>query len=410
MSEIKEKDQSDGEEDVLEECDVGVRIKQTYEPLIKHKNEKILHDGSNFISITGHSGCGKTFLLGTIIPAFDCSLIIVCTQIRGNKTNNTIKKYCDQKGIKFIICYTVPEAFKAVQEAVDDEEDTGHKVLIMDDFTEYSPSRSNPFNVFAQSTFCQLRNYNFSMIFITQSYVVIPPIVRVNLSQRFIYPMSSDGAVMSLKKDLYQIFSKGIRPVFDEYYDKLKNERYTFIVARTLPKPALYHGFDEQINETYNGDPDIVSGDVKRLRTMRGVVRRPNQMNNTEGFKARYALLNTAKTMGIPFYLSSRLNNPMLTSLIDEVEVTDDEDERSDIYEKYTDKVGDFSCFTQRQCELKLTKSIHVYCHSKTHESGRNLFNIMSHMVGHKLIDPRKLQNRLIALGIDKDFQLVAEE
>ena len=193
----------------MKDCDRKHDIPYKCRPLLEHRDKEILNKGSNFMTIVGKSGTGKTVLLDHIVPKYKANNIIVCSLIKDNDVHQAIFEWSDENGIDCCIVHNLEDATRAVDIAKakfhslpPNQRHNHHTILIFDDFSKYKSGRDNPLNNFAIQAYSTLRNCGFSFIFVTQDYSNIPTLVRSNLSHIYMFPFTNYYGLLQLRLDL----------------------------------------------------------------------------------------------------------------------------------------------------------------------------------------------------------------
>lgn len=233
---VEMKDPTDKEEKVKTEYvdgHFGKEIKIKHQQKIKHRSSMI-PDGPLFLLLLGQSGSGKSCNLLSIIPSLSKQIkrIGICTLIRGNKSHEAIKNYCEENDMICKISYEVDSAMDMIESLANTRDDMDDKIcLIFDDFTNYSKSRDNPFNRIQTQSFSQLRNYGIEcMITITQSALNVPTLIRANSNMRIIYPMSDTFAYRSTKDDIINSLGADASIPFEKAYRLIRDTPFSFIL------------------------------------------------------------------------------------------------------------------------------------------------------------------------------------
>jgi len=211
----------------------GKEIKISHNEKIKHRSP-FIPDGPLFLLLLGQSGSGKSCNLLSIIPSLSKKIkrIGICTLIRGNKSHEAIKNYCDENDMICRISYEVDQSMDMIEALANTRDDLEDKIcLIFDDFTNYSKSRDNPFNRIQTQSFSQLRNYGIEcMITITQSALNVPTLIRANSNMRIIYPMSDTFAFRSTKDDIINSLGSDASVPFEKAYRMIRDVPFSFIL------------------------------------------------------------------------------------------------------------------------------------------------------------------------------------
>lgn len=178
-----------------------------FPPLIKHKNQDFLQDGSNFFALIGESGCGKTGLLRILIPMFNIKNLIICSLIQGNPIHRKIYEWCLAHGTDACIVHDRALAEEACARAARKFKQAGedphmHSLLFMDDFSKYRSGCDEELNNFAITALNTYRNYNFSIGLATQNYGNIPTKARSSLNDIFVFPFGDAYGLQQMRRDL----------------------------------------------------------------------------------------------------------------------------------------------------------------------------------------------------------------
>lgn len=220
-----------------EEGTIGARIPVTLTKAQEHKSP-YFPPGHLSILIGGRSGCGKSTLLRELIPQIALlKYVLICTKITNNPVNDAIKRYCentlgpDGEPIVYGIAHNLEDATALVEETIDAKNELGIDccgVIVLDDFSDYSSSRSNPMNVFIAKVFGMLRNYGFHNISITQNYTNFSTLARSNANIRFIYSMNDVHAVRSIANDFVGNTTRS-KEDFNDLFRIVKDNEHAFL-------------------------------------------------------------------------------------------------------------------------------------------------------------------------------------
>lgn len=223
------------------------------------KHGPFLGTGCLFICIVGGTGVGKSRILLQLIPNFSKSTknIILCSLVQDNDIHDTIGKYCNGEKINYIKCIDVPTAEKAIEEVIENEGKEGHKLIILDDFTNLKKG-DDEYNIFANKCFSLLRNYNCSVIYITQSYSSIPTKTRTNISIRIVGQCDNIYAVRGIEQDTSNLFYELPFTLMDLYRDML-DDKHKFLFIRTYP-PEI-----GKISNEYDKDGKLIKQHYNKL-------------------------------------------------------------------------------------------------------------------------------------------------
>jgi hypothetical protein len=213
---------------------------------IKHKS-KFLPRSHVLASIVGGSGSGKsTFLLSIIDSFYNLSQIMVCSLIVGNPVYDSIENYCKDTKKEYFFSSNPIEAQEIIGEMIDKKEPSKWGLIIFDDYNQGRVnSGSNAFTKCTSMSACMLRNYGYNMIFITQSAINIPTIIRNNLNMRVVYRLNNKTDIQSQRQDFSTCV--GINPrLFMKLYRTISDIPYSFILLSDDNLYIYVNGESEQ--------------------------------------------------------------------------------------------------------------------------------------------------------------------
>jgi len=157
-------------------------------------------------AIIGQAGSGKSYALLSLIPQFHQLVeIVILTKLIGTPVHKGIEKYAIANEIRFSIAHDIADAEIAVQTMIDRKNDREQALIILDDFSAANPSRSDAHVRFASLIFMMLRNYSVSCIFITQSIINVPTLIRANLNHMMLFAIRSSSAIRIALTDFENI-------------------------------------------------------------------------------------------------------------------------------------------------------------------------------------------------------------
>lgn len=275
--------------------------------IIMDDDNPIVHNsslgkGCIFMCIVGATGTGKSKMVLNILPNFtqDTTDIIICTLICDNPIHNQIKKYCKEADIKFHICYDVPTGEETIENIIEKNGKKGHKVIILDDFTNFHKSDTDQYNMFANKCFSLLRNYNCSVIYITQSYNTIPTKTRTNISFRIVGQCDNIHCIRAISQDTSNLFIEEPFSLMDLYHD-IQKDKHAFIILRNNPPEIAlvcnnYDSGGKLINQYYKqlSSPHL---DLSTKTKKTGGLVYPRERS---AFVIKSELYKIAKEMGFP--------------------------------------------------------------------------------------------------------------
>lgn len=246
------------------------------DPVHKHP---FLGHGQLRIYITGQSGSGKTHVLMQIIPAMCSELarVILCTRVERNAYHNAIDAWCRANKKKFFKV-TTPEDASEVLRIIKKEKDRRkdslrfHDLLIFDDFINADGHNvtNDPFNMLVVNSINTLRNYNFSVIVISQYYTMLPPTSRNSINRFFIFRSENETARRCTKQDVQSAFDarKGdyCYNTFDKLYKKyLYSSKHNYFVVNPVDHKVFIVFFDgtNQRGHVIGGDASTAYGEIQ---------------------------------------------------------------------------------------------------------------------------------------------------
>lgn len=184
--------------------------------------------------ICGQSGCGKSTyilrLLPNIAPKF-LKHVIVLSRIEGNEIYNAINEWCKKHDITYDFTSNVNESMDIIENRINDKlKEDEHICCIFDDWNEASRSeKSNSYNKVSIEMMTKGRNYKIHSVYITQQYVAIPTVIRVNANILIVFTMTDKNAKISICKDFTSL--TGIdEDTFYYLMDKIKI-KHSYLLA-----------------------------------------------------------------------------------------------------------------------------------------------------------------------------------
>lgn len=217
----------------MEEGIYGLRIPLPMYELLKNKLEWMV-DGSNFISITGSTGTGKTVQLLSLIPYFtNLSQIIICSLKIGDPAHKAIEDYANNNNIEYAFCYEPEMTMDTIEEYGAKKNPKTYGCVIFDDFTGANRySNSDIYNKIVSEFFCKARGSGYHSIMITQDTTSLIPLVRTNTNVRIIYPMARKIAVQKMSEDFPMMCPQHEAEEFITYYKIIckPENKYSFMI------------------------------------------------------------------------------------------------------------------------------------------------------------------------------------
>ena len=156
--------------------------------------------------ICGQSGCGKSTFILRLLPNVSPKYlkhVIVLSRIEGNEIYDAIKEWCKSKDITYEFTSDIDESMQIIEKRINDKtKEDEHICCIFDDWNQAARSeKSNPYNQVSIEMMTKGRNYKVHSIYITQQYVAIPTVIRVNGNMLVVFSMSDKNAKLAVCKD-----------------------------------------------------------------------------------------------------------------------------------------------------------------------------------------------------------------
>jgi len=232
-----DRDKKDGarsKKPILEKGMFGRRIRITHEPGIKH-NSPYLPDGDLSFNILGTRGCGESTLMCELIPQIaNLGQIIICSRIsyQVSKVYPAIEEYCNQQDppIKFEVFTDPATAQEGIERMIEEREEGKDGLIIFDDFSDASSSRSDPYNKCMNVCAQLLRNHRYHIMCITQSATGLPTLTRNNANIRIIFQMNDHNSVESIRRDVVQSGIVPDKEAFDELYRQIRRQPHSYLM------------------------------------------------------------------------------------------------------------------------------------------------------------------------------------
>jgi hypothetical protein len=297
-------DDDDEEAPLMVKGPYGPRINMPRVPQTKHKCE-LLPDGFLCIIIEGASGCGKSVMLGTILPWITgVKAVLINSLIIGNEVYKQVKSWCDEQDPPVEYHFAAdPDTASEKIEYLANEIEYGKDecgVVVFDDFTAQQGSRDQ-YGRIADQESSTGRNAHLHCIFITQSPLNVPRRFLTNANVRVIFAINRFYDVREMTKDVLANVPKMSADELKRLYQKIQAEQYAYMwivgkgkkseVRYMLPsqcpdeKPILYRF--ENDDGASDGDKDTDFG----LRTdtrMQQLVERYKKSLETKGVASRH--------------------------------------------------------------------------------------------------------------------------
>lgn len=220
-------------------------IKYDFPKKVDHKF-KLLGDNVAQIMIVGQSRSGKSTLLLQIINMIcDCKFTAIVSNLKTD-VHKAIENHYSKFKDKYFLHISDPNVFCEVLDCflkTKDENETG--LLIFDDFSNYSASRTEIKNNIVLKSFGMLGNYGMNCINILQSPTLIPTSIRNNCSTKVYFKLSDTYAIRSVFYDMQACFGQSFtKEIFKKIWNKLLSINYAFLVLYNSINPLLCWRFN----------------------------------------------------------------------------------------------------------------------------------------------------------------------
>jgi hypothetical protein len=206
----------------------GEEIPLTYPPQKKHKVDWL--KGHCSIQINGASGSGKSVLLCKIIPLINnLDTIIIFSLVDNPPLYNQIEKYCEANDIKYYLSIDDPvEGAKLMEKVIEEKDPQKEGLIVLDDFSQYSRSRDNPYARLSTMANSLLRNYGFHNIVLTQSPNNVPTLQSCNASTKILFKIADKYGLIRAKGDYEQATG---RQDFKMIYNCIKDNPHSYMMT-----------------------------------------------------------------------------------------------------------------------------------------------------------------------------------
>lgn len=226
----------------------GERIGVPYYDHIKN-DFPLPQDNMTLGIIVGKSGSGKSFMLTSLLPSFkQLDTVIIASFVINNPVNLGVGQWCKEKKINFIFSSELDQVAKAIKDTILSRKEGTQCLVIFDDFIQGGhKSHSNPYVKLMETSFNLLRNYGFSLIFVTQRYISVPLNIRNNSNLMIGFKQSDVQAVVSFTNNFVE--NIGIEKAqFTALYSKVKDTAHSFIMG-SVNRVFVYTKEDDNFEE-----------------------------------------------------------------------------------------------------------------------------------------------------------------
>lgn len=210
----------------------SIKVPET--PKLKHKSD-YFRDGLIALSIIGKTGCGKTYLLASILPLISDKIetVFIATAIDNVPVHKAIREYFRNRGIYCEIAKTPNEALNLVEEAVKRGYVTLQKqgLLIFDDFKD--GSEKGPYWKFTVHAFNTYRNHGWNFIILAQQPKQLDTDIRNNTTMRIFFNCYSVHAVRAFSDDIAARVPD--QEAFDKLIEYTQSVPYSYVMVRDNP-------------------------------------------------------------------------------------------------------------------------------------------------------------------------------
>jgi hypothetical protein len=216
--------------------DFGDRIELLYGPQVIHKSN-IFPRGHLSIGIVGASGCGKSYLLLSIIPQIDnLTQVIVCSRVH-TPVYDQLKHWCENTKIickkkksdeeeadeddhiSFALYSEPAEADEGIREMTLNKPQNSYGIIIFDDFNEGTTAHNNQYMKIQNVCTMQKRNDGYHSCIVTQQYTNIGTKSRNNTNMLFAFTMHDKYAIDGFARHVFEatgIDANDVRECFRE--------------------------------------------------------------------------------------------------------------------------------------------------------------------------------------------------
>lgn len=194
--------------------------------------------------ILGRSGCGKSYILGSIAPQIkELCHVVVLTPIVKNEVYQSLGNYFTKQNIKFEICGDMKSAQGVLGNAIDGQEKGKYGLCIMDDFNSGQRGASNcSGNNVLTSIYTKIRNYDWHCIILCQDISFIPTRARTNANMWVIFQQNNTYSINMIMRDLPNLVPDVTPDELSDLFDTLKQDRHAFMLASVChdDNPRIY--------------------------------------------------------------------------------------------------------------------------------------------------------------------------
>ena len=224
----------------------------------KIKNNFPIPHGHCMSTITGCSRSGKTYILLSLIPLFtDLKYLIIASKIIGNPVYRGLESYCNDENINYYFTHDPLELREIIENIVGNKSVKEQALIIYDDFNpSCGYSRTEEHSSVMIQSYQMLRNYNFNIITITQSYTGLPTLVRNNTNLLILFKMMQKQAIDKAALD-WTNMTNNTKEDFYQIYKEVLSENHAYMLTNDVGETYLYKkSLGERLNKISFNDDD----------------------------------------------------------------------------------------------------------------------------------------------------------
>jgi hypothetical protein len=183
--------------------------------------------------ILGRSSCGKSYLLGAILPQLrEVCHVVILTPIITNPVYQALGDFFTQKNIRFEICGSIKDAQTVLGNAIAKQDKGKYGICVMDDMNAgQRGSASSSANNVLSAIYTKIRNYNWHCFIICQDITMLPTRARTNANMWVIFQQVNSFSIRQIMRDLPNLVPDVTPEELGDLFDTLKQDRHAFMLA-----------------------------------------------------------------------------------------------------------------------------------------------------------------------------------